>query len=121
MVLLHPVVSLWLCMTLIQAALLHSIGCLLRITAIIASLRAAQTCRVPMGAQFGREKFTTQLERRRVCQALQGTLEMVGARQLVIGHTPQAWSQAPLPVLCEVCSGRTSCLRQEALAVPVCL
>ncbi|KAK9835143.1 hypothetical protein WJX81_001017 [Elliptochloris bilobata] len=39
--------------------------------------------------QFGREKFTTQLERRRVCQALQGTLEMLGARQLVVGHTPQ--------------------------------
>lgn len=55
-----------------------------------------------MGAQFGREKFTTQLERRRVCQALQGTLEMVGARQLVIGHTPQACTQAPLPVLCEL-------------------
>ena len=44
-------------------------------------------------AQFGREKFTTQLERRRVCSALQGTLEMLGARQLVVGHTPQV----PLP------------------------
>lgn len=42
-----------------------------------------------VGVQFGREKFTTQLERRRVCQALEGTLEMLGARQLVVGHTPQ--------------------------------
>ena len=50
--------------------------------------RVARGC-----AQFGREKFTTQLERRRVCSALQGTLEMLGARQLVVGHTPQV---APL-------------------------
>lgn len=64
------------------------------------------------GAQFGREKFTTQLERRRVCQALQGTLEMVGARQLVIGHTPQACTQAPPPIPCELCSSRTARLRE---------
>ena len=80
-----------------MSVLVSSIGLLSRTIASIAASRGNANT-MPAVVQFGREKFTTQLERRRMCQALQGTLEMLGARQLVVGHTPQVCAPAYLLV-----------------------
>lgn len=44
---------------------------------------------VTWNRQFGRETFKGEDERIRSCRALQQALEMVGAKRMVVGHTPQ--------------------------------
>ena len=39
--------------------------------------------------ELGRERFPNMWERQRACQQLEATLKLLGARQLVVGHTPQ--------------------------------
>ena len=38
---------------------------------------------------FGQEKFTTLQQRMKACMDVEGMLRLLGARQLIIGHTPQ--------------------------------
>ncbi|KAK9909578.1 hypothetical protein WJX75_004395 [Coccomyxa subellipsoidea] len=39
--------------------------------------------------QFGHERFPTLQQRFHACRDLDGTLRLLGARQLIVGHTPQ--------------------------------
>ncbi len=39
--------------------------------------------------QFGHERFPTMHQRFRACMDLDATLRLLGARQLIVGHTPQ--------------------------------
>jgi hypothetical protein len=39
--------------------------------------------------QFGHERFTSLQQRWKTCVELEATLRLLGARQLIVGHTPQ--------------------------------
>ena len=47
--------------------------------------------------QFGHERFPTYHQRFQACGALEATLRLLGARQLIVGHTPQVGPPCRLP------------------------